>query len=119
MEITMRMWMINPKMLCRQHLLGEHGELHKWLPWFEKGRKVHGRFYPVVQIQFNGYKERHDLLALELLLRGWNHGSPIKKVPDFKTMYPEYYNLKVDKEISISTLMDRCDKCRERILRRI
>ena len=27
----MRMWMVNPKMMCNKHLLGEHVELH--LEW--------------------------------------------------------------------------------------
>ena len=25
----MRMWMLNPELLCKKHLLGAHGELHK------------------------------------------------------------------------------------------
>ena len=25
----MRMWMISPEWLCRKHLIGEHGEIHK------------------------------------------------------------------------------------------
>ena len=25
----MRIWMVDPKIMCRQHLLGEHNELHK------------------------------------------------------------------------------------------
>jgi len=24
----MRMWMLNPKALCRKHLMGEHVEIH-------------------------------------------------------------------------------------------
>jgi hypothetical protein len=32
----MMMWMIDPVLLCRKHLLGEHGEIHKFrrdAPW--------------------------------------------------------------------------------------
>lgn len=32
----MRMWMIDPKLLCRKHLLGEHNEIHKHLPSFRR-----------------------------------------------------------------------------------
>ena len=39
----MRMWMVNPKMLCDQHLLGEHFELHKHLWCWVKKYKVDGR----------------------------------------------------------------------------
>ena len=36
----MRMWMLNPKFLCRQHLLGEHSEIHKFRHNFVKKHKV-------------------------------------------------------------------------------
>jgi len=35
----MRMWMVDPRLLCNQHLIGEHGEIHKFLPSFRKGHK--------------------------------------------------------------------------------
>lgn len=81
----MRMWMINPKLLCNRHLLGEHGELHKFLPSFHKKHKVDGRIYPIVQIELSSYKARHDELATEMLARGFNHNSPINEadLPDF------------------------------------
>lgn len=110
----MRMWMINPKMLCDKHLRGEHGEIHKFLPSFRKGTRVHGRFHPNVQIQFKGYRKRHDRLVKEMKRRGMNHKSPLVDVPDFKSIYPDYYNLKVDKWKSIADLMLRCDDCKKR-----
>ena len=95
----MRMWMLNPVCLCDKHLLGEHGELHKFLPTFRKGHKVDGRFSPVVQIQFMGYKRRHDDLAEEMLERDMNHKSPMNTVdiPNFFTIYPEHVYKHVDK----------------------
>ena len=63
----MRMWMVNPNILCNKHLLGEHGELHKFLPSFKKKYQVKNRINPIVQIQLSSYKERHDELALESL----------------------------------------------------
>ena len=38
--LRMRMWMIDPTLLCRKHLLGEHGELHKFIPSFRKQYSV-------------------------------------------------------------------------------
>ena len=109
----MRMWMIDPNFMCLQHRLGEHGEIHKFLPSFRKAHKVHGRFYPVVQIQFKGFKERHDLLASTLK----NHNSPLVDLPDFESIYPEYYGLKVNLDISISDLCSRCPDCRKLLVR--
>ena len=55
----MRMWMIAPHKLCNQHLLGEHGELHKFLPSFHKKFKVTNRIQPVVQIELSSYQTCH------------------------------------------------------------
>ena len=112
----MRMWMIYPELMCNKHLLGEHGEMHKFLPTFRKGYRVDGRFNPVVQIQFQGYKERHDALAEEMLKRGMNHKSPLVDIPDFESIYPEYYDKLVNTELSSSDLMGRCNECAKKIL---
>ena len=36
----MRMWMIDPKLLCRKHLLGEHLEIHMFVGTINKGINV-------------------------------------------------------------------------------
>lgn len=111
----MRMWMVEPEFLCKKHLLGEHGEIHKFLPSFRKGVRVDGRFNPVVQVQFNKYVERHDALANEMLRRGYNHKSPLVDVPDFSLTYPEYFDKIVDIQKSLCDLMSRCEDCCENI----
>jgi hypothetical protein len=109
--------MVNPKCLCDQHLLGEHGEIHKHLPSLRKRNRVDGRFYPVVQIQFWGFIERHDELAMEMLVRGMNHKSPLIDIPDFKKLYPTYFYKSVDIEESLVELKHRCNKCARKIRR--
>ena len=113
----MRMWMTDTDFMCRQHLLGEHNELHKWLPMLRRGIGVHGRFFPIVQIQFVGYAGRHNELAAEMIKRGYRHNSPLINVPDFRKIYGLYATLTVDKEYSLSVLLDRCNKCRSRFVR--
>jgi len=107
----MRMWMIEPELLCRKHLLGEHGEIHKFLPSFRKGYRVGGRFDPIVQIQFQGYLKRHDDLASEMLTRGYSHNSPLLDIPDFRSIYPEYWDKKVNTLESLRELKLRCSEC--------
>jgi len=109
----MRMWGVNPRWLCNRHLLGEHGEMHKFLPTFRKRQRVDRRFTPIVQIQFKGYWERHEALVDEMLCRGMSHKSPLVDVPDFKLIYPEYYDLEIDISNSILDLKARCSVCRE------
>jgi len=107
--------MINPRCLCRKHLLGEHGEIHKHIPSFRKGHRINGRFSPIVQIQLNALRSRHDELAEEMIRRGMNHRSPLNDLPDLKEIYPEYYYLNVNIENSILDLSSRCESCRSLI----
>ena len=111
----MRMWMIKPEKLCRKHLLGEHGELHKFLPSFRKKFKVTNRVTPVVQIELSSYKKRHDELAVEMTRRGMNHQSPIDDLPDFSYLPTAHYEAKVDINNSIKDLKHRCIECKELI----
>lgn len=97
------MWMIDPKIMCRQHLLGEHGEIHKHRHNFVKKHKVSGR---EGQIEPKSMKSRHDELALEMNRRGYNHKSPYDQ-PDISHL-PD---MLVDKEKSIKILIHRCSEC--------
>jgi hypothetical protein len=99
------MWMVDPKFLCRKHLLGEHGEIHKHRHNFVKKHRMAGR---LGQIEPISMQRRHDELALELLKRGYNHNSPFEQ-PDVSYL-PEMF---VDIEASIQDLKDRCEECRK------
>lgn len=112
----MRLWMIPPHLLCRKHLLAEHGEIHKHLPSFRKGHSVHGRFFPEVQIQLTGLTERHDALAEEMLHRGFRHASPLENTDWLLDVYPDYFYIEVNPFTSRRVLCDRCPDCAERIV---
>ena len=113
--IKIRMWMLDPALLCRKHLLGEHGEIHKHIPSFRKGYNVDGRFKPVAQIQLNAIESRHDDLAAEIQKRGYNHNSPLLNIPNLSLTYPQYYDKVVDIEISKKDLIERCLECRNNL----
>lgn len=105
----MRMWMINPRLLCKTHLLGEHFEIHKHRHNFVKGHSIDGRRG---QIEPEKMRIRHDELAEEMTARGMSHKSPYEQ-PDLSK-----YNLQgfvVDKEESLQELQKRCPKCKELI----
>lgn len=106
----MRMWMIDPKLLCRKHLLGEHGEIHKHRHNFVKQHSITNRISPVVQIEPASMEKRHDELAKEMLRRGYNHQSPFEQ-PDISYLPKHEREAKVNLEKSFEDLKTRCPEC--------
>ena len=109
----MRMWMIPPEYLCRQHLLAEHSECHYAKMMVEGERKTCGRrdldwYKDHGFIEIQSIKSRHDALVEEMLRRGYKHHTPM----EFET---NIRNLPVDIDRSYDDLIDRCSECRERI----
>jgi hypothetical protein len=117
---NMRMWMVNPSWMCRQHLLGEHVELHMFLTHLRKGRGIDGYLRKNCLEPLSIYK-RHEQLALEMLSRGMNHKSPLDDSFPFIKNLKKYYKLseieyKVDVEWSTKELLSRCKICQKRYL---
>lgn len=110
----MRMWMIPPHLLCRSHLLGEHGEVHKHRHNFVKHHRVNGRMSPIVQIEPASMGKRHDALVAEMLERGYNHNSPYE-MPDISYLPLKYQTVKVDLKESYAQLLG-CPNCVQRFL---
>lgn len=110
----MRMWGINPKCLCRKHLLGEHNEIHKHRHNFVKHHSIKNRISPVVQIEPENMKKRHDELVEEMINRGYNHQSPYEQ-PDLSHLNNEERYAEISIDISISDLKSRCKECSDRI----
>lgn len=110
----MRMWMLNPKLLCNKHLLGEHGEIHKHRQSFEKHYSIAGRIFPVVHIEPWAMERRHNELAAEMLERGMQHQSPYT-LPDLSYLPFEHRTAVVDIEVSKYELSARCLECKARI----
>ena len=106
------MWNVNPKIMCRKHLLGEHVEMHMFLGSIIHGRSLDG-FLQKGLVEVHNIKQRHDQLVSEMIDRGYNHKSPLiipKK--HIKPMSIEHGH--VDKEVSLNELLSRCRECRKR-----
>jgi hypothetical protein len=101
--------MVDPRVLCRRHLLGEHGELHKHRHCFERGHSIEGRRG---QIEPEAMKARHDALADEMRRRGFRHQSPYAQ-PDLSGYDLEGFT--IDRQASLRLLLDRCEACRMRM----
>lgn len=77
----MRIWDVDPKILCRQHLLGEHRELHGLWNILTKHGGVGGYARHPETLRWVGREQalylRHEVLAAEIGRRGYKHRSPI------------------------------------------
>jgi hypothetical protein len=108
----MRIWDISPQKLCRQHLLGEHRELHAiWLILVhnKKGYSKH----PEV-LRWKGKLKalylRHEELVKEILRRGYKHNSPLdKKLAKGKSMQDVFWQ---SKKLQIKILKKKNCDCR-------
>ena len=99
----MRMWMVEPRFLCRQHLLGEHVELHMAVGAIRKAKNL-TRFFRDGFLETASIQRRHEELAQELVCRGYRHNSPL--------VYRDLLNKgKVDTNKSERDLKLRCSKC--------
>lgn len=109
----MRMWMIDPKMLCDQHLLGEHVELHMFVGTINAGKSIDG-YLKNGLLEPNKIRERHNELKNEMTERGMNHDSLLPKIQE-ENLPDNNGGPYVDPDISIKHLNERCNDCRQRI----
>ncbi len=113
----MRMWKIDPKILCRRHLLGAHLELHMFLDSFKKKRKVDG-FLKNNLLEPLSLKENHDEIVNEFLNRGYQHKTPLDfDISQLSYLTSEQINVKIDPERSSNDLFSRCQECQNRMLK--
>ena len=108
----MRMWMINPKKMCNQHLLGEHVELHMLVGSIKKGISLEG-YCKNKLIEPKLILKRHEELVKEMKKRGMNHKSPLK-ISNLKKLPKCILNSKVDKKKAKRDILKRCKQCRIR-----
>lgn len=101
----MRMWGIAPKKLCRQHLLGEHAEMHMFVGCIKKGISING-YVDGGLVEVQKIKPRHDLLASEMKRRGMHHCSPLFLRTKMRAG-------KLNVRANIKDLAKRCRECRK------
>lgn len=102
-----RMWCVDPRVLCREHLLGEHNELHKLVGSIRAGHSIDG-YVERGQVETGRITARHEALAAELERRGYTHESPLDYADDLDRG-------EVDPAANLEELATRCAACRERI----
>lgn len=77
----LRIWDIAPDKMCRQHLLGEHRELHALWSILTKGKKGYAK-HPET-LRWHGKLKalylRHEALVREMTRRRYAHRSPLSE----------------------------------------
>lgn len=109
----MRMWMVDCKLLCRKHLLGEHVDLHMLVGTISKGISLAG-YVKNGLVETRSIVSRHDDLVAEMIQRGYNHQSELKISLPLVNIICESLGC-VDRDNSIKELFKRCSDCRARI----
>ncbi len=100
------MWMVDPKKMCRSHLLGEHKELHQLVGSLNKNKSINGHL-DKGQVEVHNIRKRHKELVKEMKRRGYSHNSPL---PKFKSFRAGKINIKENEK----ELKKRCKNCRTR-----
>lgn len=108
----MRQWFVNPKLMCRQHLLGEHCEIHMFIGSMKKQINMNG-YISKDLLEPKSLINRHNELIMEMERRGYNHKSPILENMDEVIGYldKQKQNHIVNKENAKKELFNRCKLC--------
>jgi len=102
----MRMWNVNVKEMCNQHLLGEHVETHMIVGCLNKKKSIKG-YLEKGLIEVHNIGKRHNKLAKEISSRGFQHKSHL---PNYKIEKLGKINSK-ENELELAR---RCKKCKEK-----
>jgi len=100
--------MVDPTMLCRKHLLGEHVECHMFRGSLHKGTSLRG-FIDAGLLDSRRLARRHGELAAEMQRRGYRHQSPLPRDFDVKSAKGD-----IDTVAAMEELANRCEECRQR-----
>jgi len=103
----MRMWLVSPKIMCKNHLLGEHLELHMLAGCLRNGRNIKGYLEKGLVDPYL-LTNRHEELVQEMERRGYKHSSPLNELPELPAKGH------IDTNKNILELTSRCHKCKER-----
>lgn len=101
----MRMWKVDPSLMCRQHLLGEHLEMHMFVGAIRKGVDI-GGYVRKGLVEVHYLNRRHKELVQEMTRRGYKHHTPLFFVSRKKVG-------RVDVRASVAELRRRCPACRK------
>jgi hypothetical protein len=105
--------MVNPRFMCRQHLLGEHVEIHMFIGTLSRGKSVKG-YLEKGLLEVHNLYSRHEELVEEMKRRGYSHRSEVEE----KWRTVEKLGA-IDRKKSVKELLRRCSRCKRRYSERV
>jgi hypothetical protein len=102
----MRMWMVDPTIMCRNHLLGEHAEIHMFIGAINKGMSVKG-YLSKGLLEVHNLYTRHEELVAEMERRGYKHLSDLDEKWKIAVKSGS-----INRKSNLRELVRRCLKCR-------
>jgi Mg2+ and Co2+ transporter CorA len=108
------MWMVDPRILCRKHLLGEHLETHMFCGTIKKKCVSLDGYVENNLLEIESLKKRHDELAQEIINRNYHHNTPMEDLEE--SMVENIKQIKINKEASLKELLKRCLECNKRYM---
>lgn len=108
-----RMWGVDPRLLCDQHLLGEHVEMHMFLGGIRKAHSVQGYIDRGI-VDPHRVWARHEALVVEMQRRGVHHRSPMVLTVEDLAAIAALPAAIIDAEANLAELARRCERCRDR-----
>ena len=114
------MWMVDPSIMCKDHLLGEHREIHMIVGYLKSKKHLKDYAYHGL-VQVSALQSRHEQLVKEMEIRLYKHNTPlIFNYEDItKHLYQSEIQICINPQYSLNLLLGRCNKCRERYLKSI
>ncbi len=75
----MRIWDLPPEILCRNHLMGEHRELHAIWAILTEGKRGYANHPETLRWRgkLKALYQRHEAQVKEMTRRGYRHQSPL------------------------------------------
>jgi len=110
--LNMRIWDISVKKLCRNHLLGEHRELHALWNIIIENKKGYSNHPETLRWKgkLKALYNRHEQIVKEMKKRGYNHKSPLD--PSYATGKEKQDKLIDSIEEQIQILKNKKCKCK-------
>lgn len=104
----MRMWGVDPGVMCKRHLLGEHVEMHMFVGTILKGVLLEGtRYVSGGLVEVHNIKCRHDELVVEFCRRGYPSGLDHRSPIDYRG--PWVVAGRIDISANLKELSNRCE----------
>ena len=107
--------MVDPKLMCREHLQGEYRELFTFLGTFRLKRRVDG-YIKNNCLEPLAIPSRYEAIKAEMLARGYKPQKPFLFTKELIQYLPEVFLYhKINRDQAYHDLMSRCSECCKRV----